>query len=98
MIRRDKKGNYDIQISSVCLRVYLKKMKGPFTEEISRPESNFSDGSEFSDPDPRIQITVKFVLILDSNLEIDAPVRSNLYYFRHLIRSKAVTNRIFFLR
>ena len=41
------------------------------------------------------------VHILDGNSEIGAHVRSNLCYFiclRHLIRSRAVTYRIFFLR
>ena len=41
------------------------------------------------------------VLILDGNFELAAHVRSNLCYLiclRHLIRSKAVKNRIVFLR
>ena len=39
------------------------------------------------------------VLILDGTSEVGAPVRSNLCYFiclRHLIKSRAVTNQIFF--
>ena len=41
------------------------------------------------------------VLVLDGNSEISAHVWSNLCYLtcsRHLVRSRAVTNRIFFLR
>ena len=41
------------------------------------------------------------VIILDVNPEIDARVRNNLLYLiclRHLIRSRAVTNKIVFLR
>ena len=41
------------------------------------------------------------VLILDGNSEIGAPVRRNPFYknfLRHFIRSRAVTNRLIFLR
>ena len=43
--------------------------------------------------------TTAMVLLLDGNSEICAHVRGNLCYlicFRHLIRAKSVTNRIFF--
>ena len=46
-------------------------------------------------------ILVGTVLLLDGNLEIDAHVRNNFSYqicLRHLIRSRAVTNKIFCLR
>ena len=39
------------------------------------------------------------LLILDGNSEIDAHIRGNHYYFiwlRHLMRSRGVTNQIFF--
>ena len=48
-----------------------------------------------------LQSTQTMVLILDGNSEIGAQVRSNLCYLiwlRHLIRSRAVKNRIFFIR
>ena len=47
-----------------------------------------------------ISFGIAMVLILDITSEMNAHVRSNLCYFicfRHLIRSGAVTNRIFFL-
>ena len=46
-------------------------------------------------------LDLNMVIILYGNSEIDTRVRGNIYYLiclRHLIRSRPVTNRIFFLR
>ena len=45
------------------------------------------------------RLSIKLLLILDGNSEIGAHVRSNLDYLiflKHLFRSRAVTNLIFF--
>ena len=57
-------------------------------------------------PPPCLKIRAKMndcimVILLDCNSEISSHVRSHLCYLiclRHLIRSRAVTNRIFFLQ